>query len=175
VRGQPQDETDDVEVAAWMIYLNRTAFNGLYRVNKRNLFNVPFGKYKNPQIVRADVLHQCASALRGISIRHEDFESVEERAVEGDFVYFDPPYVPLSETASFTSYTAGGFGPKDQIRLCDLARRLKEKGVFVLLSNSGSDEVRNLYQDFSARVVKARRAINSKSDKRGTVKEFLIW
>ena len=132
------DAGTDVEVAAWFIYLNRTAFNGLYRVNSRGGFNVPFGRYKNPTICDAENLRACAAILKGASITHGDFEAVVADAHPGDFVYFDPPYVPLTATSDFTSYTAEGFTDADQVRLRDVALRLKAGGVAVMLSNSGA-------------------------------------
>jgi DNA adenine methylase len=169
------DEGTDAEVAAWFIYLNKTGFNGLYRVNRGNRFNVPFGRYANPTICDEPTLHACSAALVGADLRVEDFESVVEKAKAGDFVYFDPPYVPLSTTSSFTSYTSQGFGDAEQTRLRDTARRLKERGVRVLLSNSSAPSVRKLYADgFSITEVSATRLVNSKATARGAIVELLI-
>lgn len=167
---------DDLGIAAWMIYLNKTCFNGLWRVNRLGEFNVPFGRYDNPTICDADNLRACAEALRhGIAIAHQGFENVLIEAVAGDLVYFDPPYVPASSTASFTAYTAAGFGPKDQERLRDLALTLKMRGVHVLLSNSGTPAVADLYaRDFEVTQVAAKRNINSKATARGPVAEYVI-
>jgi DNA adenine methylase len=165
---------DDAQVAAWMIYLNKTAYNGLYRVNSRNVFNVPFGRYVNPGILDEPNLRACSRALRGVKIKHGDFGKMVERAKAGDFVYFDPPYVPLSATSDFTGYTAAGFGPEDQKRLRDVARALKERGVHVLLSNSGAGFVREIYEGFELLEVDASRQINCKADGRGKIKELII-
>lgn len=169
------DACPDAEVAAWLIYLNRTAFNGLYRVNSRGGFNVPFGRYKNPTICDADNLRACSRALRHARILHKDFEAAVADARTGDFVYLDPPYVPLNATSDFTSYTQEGFGDADQVRLRDVALRLKASGVHVLLSNSGAPRVRELYaHGFEIEEVAATRSINSVAKRRGAVTEFLI-
>jgi DNA adenine methylase len=139
-------EPNDAAVAAWFVYLNRTAYNGLYRVNSKNQFNVPFGRYENPAIVDADRLRACSRALQRTVLAVEDFEAVLDHAKSGDFVYFDPPYVPLSDTAKFTSYTRNGFGPIDQERLRDTALALKRRKVRILISNSDSVAVRELYR-----------------------------
>jgi len=176
MRAQDIDKATDEEVAGWMIFLNRTGFNGLYRVNRKGGFNVPFGSYKNPNICNAENLRAASKRLASVEILHADFRSVEDRAVAGDFVYFDPPYVPASNTASFTSYTKNGFDLEDQAALRDLAKRLKEKGISVLLSNSSVPEVHALYAEgFESIEIFANRAINSNAAKRGKVAEALIW
>jgi DNA adenine methylase len=165
----------DAEVAAWFIYLNKTGYNGLYRVNQKNRFNVPFGDYRNPNVCDAPTLRACSQALRCAEIVHGDFREVAERAKGGDFVYFDPPYVPLSVTSSFTSYTAGGFGMEEHRQLRDLALRLRSRGVHVLLSNSSATLVKELYADgFEMLEVKATRMVNSKATERGHITELLI-
>ncbi|MFO0660219.1 MAG: DNA adenine methylase [Polyangiaceae bacterium] len=175
MRASNVDAGSDAEVAAWMIYLNHTAYNGLYRVNKSNRFNVPFGNYKNPTICDEQRLRACSVSLRGAELDCNDFTRVVDRAKRGDFVYFDPPYVPLSTSSSFTNYTAGGFDMSRQIELRDVARALKKKGVHVLLSNSSADEVRRLYaRGFDVVEVGATRAVNSRADRRGKVVELLI-
>jgi DNA adenine methylase len=176
LRASNIDRKGDVSLAAWMIYLNKTGFNGLYRVNKSNGFNVPFANYKNPAICDAQNLRACSERLQGVDIQVADFRAVEARAIAGDFVYFDPPYVPVSNSASFTSYTREGFTLDDQRDLRDLALRLKAKGVHVLLSNASVPKVHELYADGFERVdVFARRAINRDARKRGPVAEALIW
>ncbi len=176
LRREPIDDSpDDATVAAWMLYLNKTAFNGLYRVNSRNVYNVPFGRYTNPLICDERNLRACHQVLQGVEIHHEPFFSVLDRAEPGDFVYFDPPYIPLSATSNFTSYTEGGFGDADQIRLRDVARELKDRGVKVLLSNSSADRVRELYRPgFRKVAVAVPRRVNSKAEGRGAVDELLI-
>ena len=175
VRGWDIDGESDTELAAWMIYLNKTGFNGLYRVNRQGRFNVPMGRYKNPTICDAENLRACAAALQGVEIRHEGFDAVLERARGGDFVYFDPPYVPASKTASFTSYTVDGFTLGDQERLRDVARILKDGDVSIMLSNSDVPRVRKLYTPgFRKHTIQVSRAINCQSDKRGAVGELII-
>jgi DNA adenine methylase len=169
------DARSDAEVAAWFIYLNKAGFNGLYRVNRRNLFNVPFGRHTNPTICDGVTLRACSAALAGTELLTSDFEIVCARAEPGDFVYFDPPYVPLSTTSSFTSYTAHGFGAEEQTRLRDAARALKERRVHVLLSNSSAPFVRDLYSDgFESIEVSATRQVNSKASGRGALTELVI-
>ncbi|MEC7949133.1 MAG: DNA adenine methylase [Myxococcota bacterium] len=166
---------DDADVAAWFIYLNKTGFNGLYRVNRKGGFNVPMGRYKKPNICDGDNLRACHRVLQGVEIHHEGFEQAEKRAVEGDFVYFDPPYVPASATSNFTAYTRDGFGLGEQEKLRDVARDLKNRGVRVILSNSDTPPVRSLYQrGFAKRQVMMTRAVNSQASKRGGVPELLI-
>lgn len=160
--------------AARMIYLNKTCFNGLYRVNSKGEFNVPFGDYKNPTICDEPGLQAAAKALSDVRIDHIDFEPAVDQARRGDAVYFDPPYVPVSDTANFTAYTKNGFGPDDQERLRNVADKLAARGVHVLISNADTNGVRKLYDGFRIERVTAARAINSKGDKRGKVGELLI-
>jgi DNA adenine methylase len=169
------DARPDVEVAAWFVYLNRAGFNGLYRVNRGNQFNVSFGRYVNPTICDADNLRACSEALRGVELVVGDFATAVDSACKGDFAYFDPPYVPLSATSCFTSYASEGFGADDQRRLRSTAAKLKKRGVRVLLSNSSAPFVRELYAGgFSVSEVSATRAVNCRADRRGAVKELLI-
>jgi len=169
------DAKSDLEVAAWFIYLNKSCFNGLYRVNRKNGFNVPFGSYVNPTICDDVNLRACSRALQEVRLLSADFEFVVADAKRGDFVYFDPPYIPLSATSSFTSYTSVGFGIEDQTRLRDVALKLKKRGVHVLLSNSSAPLVHELYADgFEIHEVSATRSINSKAEGRGAIKELVI-
>jgi DNA adenine methylase len=169
------DARTDAEVAAWFIYLNKTGFNGLYRVNRRNLFNVPFGRHDNPTICDEVTLRTCSTALAEAELLVADFEVVVAKAKRADFVYFDPPYVPLSVTSSFTSYTSGGFGPDGQTRLRDVALKLKKRGVSLLLSNSSAKSVRDLYKKrFVMTEVSATRLVNSKASGRGAITELII-
>lgn len=175
MREHAVDEGTDAEVAAWFIYMNRTGYNGLYRVNQSNRFNVPFGDYQNPKICDPEGLRACSRALSCAELRCEPFDLVAERAEPGDFVYFDPPYVPLSPTSSFTSYTASGFGLVHQQKLADVARSLKSRGVHVLVSNSNAPLVRELYREgFTAVEVQAARSVNSRGDGRGKIVELLM-
>lgn len=164
-----------VAVAARMIYLNRTCYNGLYRVNKAGNFNVPIGRYSNPTVCDEANLRACSEALEYAELVTGDFASVLAEARRGDFAYFDPPYVPVSETSDFTAFTATGFKLADHERLVACARRLKEQGVRVLLSNADLPVVRKLYKGFEVRRVEVRRNINSKGAKREPVGELLIW
>ncbi|WP_438005118.1 Dam family site-specific DNA-(adenine-N6)-methyltransferase [Sorangium sp. So ce321] len=176
LRKADTSQMSDAELAAWFVYLNRTGFNGLYRVNKSNQFNVPFGSYANPKICDADALRTCSVALRmSAELKICDFEAAVCNARAGDFVYFDPPYVPISEYSNFTRYTADTFGSDDQQRLRDVALRLKRIGVNVLLSNSSAPAVYELYsQGFEICAVNAKRALNCKADRRGAVAELII-
>ena len=160
--------------AARTIFLNRAGFNGLYRVNHGGRFNVPFGRYTNPVICNAKNLRACSIALRRTELTVRDFSSVVDYAKSGDFVYFDPPYAPVSATSSFTSYIPGGFGWKDQERLAAAFRALDNKGVYVMLSNSDVDEVRKLYRGYEIDGVTATRNINSKGSSRGRIGEIVV-
>jgi len=160
--------------AARFIYLNRTCFNGLYRVNQRGEFNVPVGDYKNPTICDVDNLYAASEPLRGVPVDPYEFQVTVIGAKRGDAVYFDPPYAPVSKTSNFTAYSAGGFGPDDQERLRDVAKRLIDRGVHVLLSNSDTPVVRKLYKGFKIEKVQAPRRVNSQASKRGNVGELLI-
>ena len=162
--------------AANLIFLNKTCYNGLYRVNSKGRFNVPHGTYKNPTICDEENLIAVSEALQGVELEVADFAAAPRKAGVGDFVYFDPPYVPLSDTASFTSYTAQGFSLTEQQRLADTARHLADLGARVTLSNSGHRDVAALYHTdrFQLDEVHAPRAINSKPSGRGLAREYLI-
>jgi DNA adenine methylase len=168
------DQASDAEVAAWFIFLNKTGFNGLYRVNSKNLFNVPYGDNENAQIYDEENLKACSSALAHAKIECGDYSAVLNRAEPGDLVYFDPPYMPLSATSYFTSYTAKGFTREDQIKLRDVALQLKQRGVHVLLSNSSSAAEFYPPQEFSRTRVMAARPVNSNAAGRGKIEELLI-
>lgn len=164
------------ERAARMIYLNKTGYNGLYRVNRHGKFNVPFGRHESPQYLDPENLIAVSEALKGVDLRCEPFETVLQRAAAGDLVYFDPPYVPLSQTAHFTSYYADGFDRSDQERLRDVCVALSEKSVQVMLSNSETEFIENLYSSkhFEVHRVRASRAINCNASRRGHITELLI-
>lgn len=165
-----------VEEAARLIFLNKTCFNGLYRVNSQGRFNVPHGRYANPAICDAKGLEEASSALSGVEITVADFQAAVEPASAGDFVYFDPPYVPVSETSYFTAYTTGTFGADQQERLAETASKVLANGAKVLLSNSSHPSIRKMYEarGMYPQVIAAGRMINAKGTSRGPVDEFLI-
>jgi len=167
----------NTEKAARLIFLNKTCFNGLYRVNSQGLFNVPFGKYKNPTICEENVLRQISDYLNSCEIRilNIDFEKAVSTATKKSFVYFDPPYHSPDKT-NFTGYQAEGFDENEQLRLRDVILRLTNKGVKCLLSNSETNYIKELYNNdlFKIITVQAKRAINSDSAGRGNVNELLI-
>lgn len=163
-----------VERAARIIYLNKTCFNGLYRENSRGGFNVPIGNYENPAICDTENLRACAKALAHADVEHRPFDAVLGKAKAGDFVYFDPPYHPVSTTASFTAYASAGFGEPDQRRLAEVFATLADRGVHVLLSNSHTPLIRELYAAHRIEVVGATRNVNSRADRRGAVEEVLV-
>lgn len=164
-------------VAAWLLYLNRTCFNGLYRVNKKGDFNAPFGKYENPTICNAENLRACSRALAGVKLTSVDFMAAAMHATEGDFVYFDPPYLPRSGAGTeFTTYTKDHFGIEEHRVLRDTARELKSSGVRVLVSNSGAEEIRELYAEgFEVEEVRGARNIGKDQFCRGAMPDLLIW
>ena len=170
-------------LAAMLIFLNRTGFNGLFRVNRQGAFNVPAGRYKDPRICDPDHIRAVADVLRrpGLAIEHRSFEAALGDAGPGDFVYCDPPYAPLSRTANFANYTAAGFAAMDQQRLLEAVVRACRRGAHVVMSNSSAPEIESAYQTRAARRAKiavhrvaARRAINSRGTARGPVDELII-
>lgn len=167
---------DKVKRAARILYLNKTCFNGLFRVNSNNKFNVPFGFYKSPKILDIDNLLKINYFLNSfdISILNVDFEIALKNIQANDFVYFDPPYVPLNESSSFTSYTSNGFGKNDQIRLKELCDYLDSINVKFLLSNSSTPFIIDLYKNYKIEYIQAPRNINSVGTKRGKISELLI-
>lgn len=170
----PHETESPVHMAARFLYLNRTSYNGLYRVNKSGQFNAPFGRYDNPRICDPELLLRAQEALQGVELTSDDFDMVAARAVEGDFVYFDPPYLPLSETANFTSYTSNGFGYHDHQRLMVAMASLRDRKVRALLSNSDTPAIRTLFEGFQVDQVTAPRSINSNGAKRGNIGELLV-
>ena len=171
------DKMSNLEKAARIIYLNKTCYNGLYRVNSLGQFNSPYGKYKNPNIVNEVVLRAISKYLNRneISIRSGDYKDVLNDIEKNTFVYLDPPYMPISSSSSFTGYTEGGFGYDKQVELKEECDKLNSKGVQFLQSNSDCEEIRELYKDYRIKVVKAKRAINSDAKKRGQINEVLIY
>ncbi|TFF98892.1 MAG: DNA adenine methylase [Promethearchaeota archaeon] len=167
------EKFDPILEAAILLYLNRTCFNGLYRENSSGEFNVPLGRYKNPDWIREAEILQASKVLKRITIYNNSFDYILEIAKQEDLVYFDPPYVPMSRTANFTDYNADGFDKEDQKRLLKVAKRLDKKGVNVIISNSGVMhdfyEKRGFYVEFC----NAIRAINSNPNKRGEIAEII--
>ncbi len=164
----------DIEKASRTIFLNRCCYNGLYRVNSKGQFNAPFGRYKNPKFCDEKNLNAVNIALQNVEIYKDTFEKCLDFAEKGDFIYFDPPYHPISSTAYFTSYTKESFSQEAQQRLFKIFKKLDDRGCKVMLSNSHNDFIKKLYSGYAFRTIYAKRAINSKASKRGKIKELLI-
>lgn len=166
-----------VQKAARIIYLNKTCFNGLYRVNSAGQFNSPYGKYKNPNIVNEPVIRAMSKYFNEnkIIIKNEDFKETLKGLRRGAFVYLDPPYMPISSSSSFTGYTENGFDADKQKELKEVCDKLHEKGIRFLQSNSDCDFIRNLYKEYHIKTIKAKRSINSKGNSRGEINEVLIY
>lgn len=169
-------EMSSVQKAARIIYLNKTCYNGLYRVNSAGQFNSPYGKYKNPNIVNATTIKAMSKYLKNpqITIKQGDYKEALKGLRKGAFVYLDPPYMPISSSSSFTGYTENGFSYEQQAELKNECDRLKEKGISFLQSNSDCPEIRELYKEYDIRTVQAKRSINSNANKRGEISEVLI-
>ena len=165
-----------IERASRIIYLNKTCYNGLYRVNNAGEFNSPFGRYKNPNIVNEPVIKAVSKYLNSsqIQISSCDYALILKDIPTDSFVYLDPPYHPISESSSFTGYVQGGWDEGDQLRLRDVCNRLRDNGIKFLLSNSASDFIREIYSDYNIHIVQAKPSVNSNSSRRGQVDEFLI-
>lgn len=164
-----------IERAARIIYLNKTCFNGLYRVNKKNEFNVPMGRYSNPRICDEEKLIAASKALQNTVIECADYKEVLTKyASRGDLVYIDPPYHPISNYSDFKRYTKEFFYKEDQVILRDFIRELKTKGCFVIASNSHCDFILDLYKDFDVKVVSAKRYINKIAERRNSINEVII-
>lgn len=181
-RTRELDRTDQyenlshIDKAARIIYLNKTCYNGLFRVNSQGQFNVPFGNYKNPNIVNDVVLRAVSNYLNEADITFlcGDFHDVLETVKKGCFVYLDPPYDPVSDTSSFTGYTLDGFDSDDQTRLRNVCNQLNERGCSFLLSNSHTDFICELYSEYTIEIVQVGRNINSDGAKRGKISEVLV-
>ncbi len=174
VRKAFNSRSTGIERSAQFIYLNKTCFNGLYRVNAKGEFNVPKGRYKNPPIANHNLLKEASKLLQGVQIECLPFEKTESKPQKEDFIYLDPPYHPLSETSSFTSYTKEDFTAKDQERLAEYYKKMDKKGCYVMLSNSDTEFIKNLYSDYEIKIVKAKRAISCKGEGRGAINEIVI-
>ena len=174
IRKQNLDLLSDISRAARFIYLNKTCFNGLYRVNSKGEFNVPIGSYTNPTILQENGLREISKLLKRVSIQSMPFENVLKFARKGDFIYFDPPYYPLKKGKSFTTYTKEKFLEKEQETLARVFKQLDKKGCLVMLSNSNTKFIKKLYKKYNISFVNARRMINSDAKKRGAIKEIVI-
>ncbi len=168
------EKLDSIERAARTLYLNRTCYNGLYRVNSKGQFNVPMGRYKQPRIVFKENLLAVSSAIQNVTIEVKDFRDTLHIAQPGDFIYFDPPYHPLSKSSNFTQYTADNFTEKEQRDLAELYAGLSAKGCLCMLSNSDTPLIRELYAPFRTETVYAKRAVNSKAKGRAAIKELVV-
>lgn len=166
----------DVEKAARIHFLNKTCYNGLFRVNKSGAFNVPFGRYKNPDVVNEVTIRAVSKYFNeaDIEFRNTDFEEALQGIKKDDFVYLDPPYDPITHSSNFTGYSKGGFGRNEQERLKKMCDKLNKKGVKFLLSNSATDYIKDLYKDYKIEIIKAKRVINSNAALRGEIDEVLI-
>jgi len=166
----------DVQKASRLHYLNKTCYNGLFRVNSAGQFNSPYGKYKNPNIVNESILRAVSNYFNknDIKILNTDFEESIKGIRKGALVYFDPPYDPVSSSSSFTGYTENGFNRDEQIRLKNLCDKLDKKGVKFLLSNSATPFIKDLYKEYDIITVQAKRSINSKGSGRGEIDEVLV-
>ena len=166
----------NIQRAARIIYLNKTSFNGLYRVNSLGEFNSPFGRYKNPNIVNEKTILAVNKYFNtaDITFKNTDFEESIKDIPKGSFVYLDPPYDPVSKTSNFTGYNQGGFGDDEQIRIKNMCDKLNDNGIKFLLSNSATPFIKDLYKDYTIEIVNAKRTVNSKADKRGEIEEVLI-
>jgi DNA adenine methylase len=176
VRSIKSDRLYNVNRAARLIYLNKTCFNGLYRVNSEGQFNVPFGDYENPSIFDKNILFQASQLLQDVHLQVMSFERVLDFADKDDFVYFDPPYIPVSKTSSFTRYSKSNFSVKEQKRLSEVFGLLDSRGCFVMLSNSDHALTRELYRDYEKNtvIVRAKRMINSIGSRRGAINELVV-
>jgi DNA adenine methylase len=176
VRSIESSRLDSLARAARLIYLNKTCFNGLYRVNSKGQFNVPFGDYENPSIFDRNTLFQASQLIQGVHLQVMTFEKVLDFAGKDDFVYFDPPYIPLSKTSSFTRYSKSDFSMKEQKRLSEIFGILDSRGCFVMLSNSDHALTRELYRHYEKNtvIVRAKRMINSVGSRRGAINEVVV-
>ncbi|MDO8517168.1 MAG: DNA adenine methylase [Nanoarchaeota archaeon] len=173
IRAEDVKKLTPLQIAARFIYLNRTCFNGLYRVNSKGQFNVPIGSYKNPAICNEEDLREISKLLQKDDIKVAQFYDAVKKAKKGDFIYFDPPYYPLKRE-SFTTYTKDNFLEKEQEKLAELFKELDKKGCKVMLSNSDTSFIKNLYKGYNIRFVKATRMINCDATKRGKINEVVI-
>lgn len=165
---------NDLTISSYLIFLNKTCFNGMYRENSKGGYNIPFGDQRNPTICNEENIINVSICLKDTEINNLPFEEATKKCKKGDFIYFDPPYYPTNITSSFTSYHKDSFGPTEQEKLRDIFIELDKKGCFVMLSNSDTEFIKNLYKDFNINYIYAARSINSKASKRGKIKEVVI-
>ncbi len=169
-----QNSLDNLTTSAYLIFLNKTCFNGMYRENSKGEYNIPFGDQPNPTICDENNIKAVSEVLKPTIITSYSFKKSIKTSKKGDFIYFDPPYYPLTSTANFTSYSKNNFSAKEQIKLFNVFKTLTLKGCYVMLSNSNTDFIKNMYQKFNIHEVYSARSINSKGEKRGKVKELVI-
>lgn len=174
IRGVDPKTLPNLERSARFIYLNKTCFNGLYRVNSKGKFNVPMGDYKNPDIQQEDKLRHISKLLKNIKIQVMSFEKIVPLAKKGDFIYLDPPYYPIKKGKSFTTYTEGKFLEKEQELLANTFSKLSEKGCLCMESNSDTEFIKKLYTPFKIYIVRAKRMINSNAKDRNEINELVI-
>lgn len=173
-RSEDFNKSTAVERASRLLYLNKTCFNGLYRVNSKGQFNVPFGSYSNPTIADPENIRACSEVLQSAELRTTSFSDLINEISQGDFIYLDPPYAPLSATSKFTSYAQEGFNLRDQQALAEFCSTLNNKGAQFMLTNSCTDLTLKLYKNFNLHLTSASRSINSKAEKRGKVAELCV-
>ncbi|MDD4111127.1 MAG: DNA adenine methylase [Clostridia bacterium] len=171
-----EESLDNITIAVYLIFLNKTCFNGMYRENSKGGYNIPFGDQKNPTICDEKNILAVSKCLKNTEINNLSFEEAVEKCKKGDFIYFDPPYYPISATSSFTSYSKNSFGPREQEKLRDVFIKLAKKGCFVMLSNSNTDFIREIYKEYKDyfKYIYATRSINSNGNKRGKILEIAI-
>lgn len=169
-----KENNDELTTAAYLIFLNKTCFNGMYRENSKGEYNIPFGDQKNATVCDEKNILAVSECLKNTDITNQSFEESINNCQKGDFIYFDPPYYPINTTSNFTSYSRSTFGSREQEKLKSVFTDLAQKGCFVMLSNSNTPYIIDLYKDFNINYLYAARSINSKGDKRGKIKEVVV-
>ena len=173
-RQKDYDKLSSLDKATRFIYLNKTCYNGLYRVNKKGYFNTPIGRYKNPNIADRETILNASEALQNVTIKHQSFEEIIKEVQKDDFVYFDPPYYPLNNSSNFTSYDSNTFLKNEQLRLFELFDRLNSNGIKVVQTNSDTEFIKVLYKKYYINILITKRSINCKNNGRGKITEVLI-
>lgn len=171
-----KESLDNITIAVYLIFLNKTCFNGMYRENSKGEYNIPFGDQKNPTICDEKNILAVSKCLKNTEINNLSFEEAVEKCKKGDYIYFDPPYYPINATSSFTSYSKNSFGPREQEKLRNVFIKLARKGCFVMLSNSNTDFIKEIYKEYKDyfKYIYATRSINSNGNKRGKILEIVI-